>query len=140
MSSRAAGLSPQIPLSFPPRQRYRLDGFLGEANRELINRLDSLTEEEGFACLWLCGPGGVGKTHLLQAACASAAGQPVAYLAPPARPDRVAGMDGLALLAIDDIESWAGTDEADGRSWPSTKACSCARPNWWWRQSTYLRE
>lgn len=107
------GVSPQIPLAFPPRQRYRLEGFLGDGNRELVVRLDGLVSEQGFSCLWLYGPDGIGKTHLLQAACAGAAPQPVVYLAPPVRPERVSGFEVVALMAIDDIENWAGFDEAE---------------------------
>lgn len=105
--------APQIPLMIPQRPKYRLDTFLGAANRELVSRLAGLAEEEVFACLWLQGARGSGKTHLLQAACAAAGDLPVAYLAPPANPERVGGLEGVALLAIDDVETWAGSDEAE---------------------------
>lgn len=64
--------------------------------------------------LWLWGPRGVGKSHLLQAACreADAAGQRAMYLPLAAdadlTPEVLAGLDGLDFLALDGLEAVAG--------------------------------
>jgi len=64
--------------------------------------------------LWLWGPRGVGKSHLLQAACreADAAGQRAMYVPLAAgadlAPDVLAGHDALDFLALDGLDAVAG--------------------------------
>jgi len=64
--------------------------------------------------LWLWGPRGVGKSHLLQAACreADAVGQRAMYVPFAAgldlRPDVLAGLDALDFLALDGLDAVAG--------------------------------
>ena len=56
----------QVPLPFPARRKQTLANFLGAGNDELIARLGRA--QSGFACLWLHGSAGAGKSHLLHAA------------------------------------------------------------------------
>lgn len=64
--------------------------------------------------LWLWGPAGVGKSHVLQAACreADACGKRAMYLPLDAgerlAPDVLAGLDALDFLALDRVETIAG--------------------------------
>ena len=62
---------PQLPLTlrYPPDQR--LDTFVGAA-AGTIEQLQALADGGSDDWLYLSGPGGVGKTHLLLAVCAAA--------------------------------------------------------------------
>ncbi len=66
---------------------------------------------------WLAGAAGLGKTHLLQAACheAAAHGLRPAYLpldaADTLRPDMLEGLEALDLVCLDGIDTVAGEDD-----------------------------
>ena len=82
------------------------------ATRRLLQRLRAETPR--FECLWLFGAAGVGKTHLLQAAC-HALGDG-AYL--PARripPDQASlqRYGRFRGLMVDDVEAWLGHADAE---------------------------
>jgi DnaA family protein len=102
----------QLTLPFPINQRCVFGNFLPGANGELLERLQSLPDEQGFAGLWLWGAAGNGVSHLLQASCQDYAerGRRVAYL-PLARvgphAEILDGMEGCDLVVLDDVESWA---------------------------------
>jgi DnaA family protein len=108
--SRRSG---QLILPFPINQRCVFGNFQAGGNSELLARLCELPNERGFVGLWLWGNTGAGVSHLLQASCQQDAERerPVAYL-PLARLGRDAeileGMDGCDLVAIDDVQTWAG--------------------------------
>lgn len=83
-------------------------------NALAVASLERVAAGNGPALVWLWGPGGSGRSHLLQACVAAAhqRGAATAYL-PLARPGGLApgvleGMDGLDLLALDDVERAAG--------------------------------
>lgn len=115
-------MTQQLPLRFELRDDYRLDTFVPGSNGALCSRLRGLASNTlGSAArtqgdmLWLYGPVGTGKTHLLQATVAQLAsdGVDVAYL--PAEQidasDGVAVLEGserYAVLIIDDIDCWVG--------------------------------
>jgi DnaA family protein len=88
---------------------YRTD-----ANCEPVIAVERCGKGEGERLLYLWGPSGVGKTHLLLSACQMAAqrGERVAYI-PLERVDRILpeilqGLETTALVAIDDIDRIAG--------------------------------
>jgi DnaA family protein len=96
----------QLPLPFALPERHTFERFIGAANAELISRLKRPVE--GFECLWLFGEPGVGKTHLLQAACHHLPGS--AYL-PADVVGSDAALDGyrrFAFVGVDDIAAWLG--------------------------------
>lgn len=83
-------------------------------NGPAIAHVHALTTGVRGESLWLWGPRGVGKSHVLQAACreADAAGQRAMYL-PLAGdtglgPAVLAGLDALDFLALDGLDPLAG--------------------------------
>ncbi len=101
----------QLPLGIGLREDVTFDNFLfGEANREAEHILTA--DEQPLIYLW--GPRGSGKSHLLQALIHRSAeqGKASAYL--PLReldglsPDYLQGLEQLPLICIDDIDHIAG--------------------------------
>lgn len=62
----------QLLLDLEPRQPPTLDNFVIGANGELVQRLRSLCSARSFESVYLWGPQGCGKTHLLAATAAAA--------------------------------------------------------------------
>jgi DnaA family protein len=88
----------QLLLDIRPAARPTLDNFIPGPNRELLDHLKRwLKGESAETAIYIWGPPGSGKTHLLQALAAQAGG--VVWggsgeIAP-----------GVPLLALDDVES-----------------------------------
>ena len=109
-----AGVPPaQLPLAlrFPPDQRV---ATFVDAPDGALAQLEALAADGGADWLYVSGPAGTGKTHLLIAACALAqehARRPV-YLSLATAAGRVSdalqGLDGLDLVALDDLDAIAG--------------------------------
>jgi len=57
----------QLLLDLRPKQAPTLDNFVAGANAELLARLRGLTEADSFDAVFLWGPLGSGKSHLLAA-------------------------------------------------------------------------
>lgn len=95
----------QLLLDIRPVQSPSLDNFVAGANAELLARLRALSQPRAFDAVYLWGPAGSGRTHLLRAAHAAAA-------AAHRRAVHVAGEEAGAelpcppggLLVIDDVE------------------------------------
>lgn len=109
----AAPAHPQLPLGVRLREEATFANYFPGTNGEPVRLLqdETVTERERFVYLW--GPRGTGKTHLLQALCHRAAGrgEPAAYL--PLReavvtPEAVEGLEQLPLVVIDDVDAVAG--------------------------------
>lgn len=104
---------PQLPLAlrYPPDQR--LETYVA-APEGALAQLRALATRPGMDWVYLAGPVGVGKTHLLLAACvvAEAAGRRAAYLPLAAAAgrlrDAIDALEGNDLLALDGIEAVAG--------------------------------
>ena len=105
--------APQLPLAlrYPPDQR--LDTFVA-APPGALAQLRALAQTQGADWLYVAGPAGVGKTHLLLATCAAAEaeGRSAAYLplksAAGRLRDALDAFDGLALVALDGLDAIAG--------------------------------
>jgi DnaA-homolog protein len=119
--SRTVRGVPQLPLAlrYPPDQR--LEAFV-RAPAGAVEHLRTLASGEATAsmpreALYLAGPAGVGKTHLLLATCAAAeaAGRRAAYLPLAAAAGRVRdallSLEGNDLVALDGLEVVAGNRE-----------------------------
>ena len=107
----------QLPLGVRLRDRASFASFVAGANAEAVRHVTELAGGERSGCAWIHGPAGCGKTHLLQAACARAAGNARAGYVPLA--DFAQGestvLDGwrdLDCLCVDDLQFVAGR-----RSW-----------------------
>ncbi len=109
ISATTAGPTRQLLLDLQPGQPPTLDNFITGANGELLARLRLLTRPHNFESIYLWGPPGSGKSHLL-AACASAAQRPTIH-----KPGQKVGADEAtalqggrarnALLAVADDET-----------------------------------
>jgi DnaA family protein len=99
----------QLLLDLKPEQPPTLENFVAGANTELLSRLRLLTQPHCFESIYLWGPAGSGKSHLL-AATAGAAQRPATFLAAQKLPEGThgAGTDTTvgagSLLIIDDVE------------------------------------
>ena len=104
----------QLPLAMRLRERAVFESFVPGPNLAAVESLRSIAQGAGAEAVWLCGPAGVGKSHLLQAACALAqrSGGVAAYL-PLGQlhsigPGTLEGWQHARLLALDDLAAVAG--------------------------------
>lgn len=109
----------QLPLALRLNPQAMFDNFVAGPNGEAVAWLRVLATSGGEPVTYLWGAPGCGRSHLLQATCraAHAAGQQAVYL-----PLAQAGDDGARLLeggeqarlvALDDIDALAGSDDAE---------------------------
>jgi len=105
----------QLALRFPLSARCHFDGFVTGGNGELVRRLESLDAgDPAFHGYLLYGPPGVGRTHLLQAACHRHGSGGAIYLPlPQVTPAMLEGLDTRHLVALDDVEAWLGDAAAE---------------------------
>jgi len=98
----------QIPLGVRLPDRAVFASFFPARNAQALEHARRIAAAPGAGITWLCGPEGAGKTHLLQAICAAAAGHaragylPLAELA-PLGVGVLEGLPQLACLCLDDL-------------------------------------
>jgi DnaA-homolog protein len=104
----------QLPLAMRLRERAVFESFVSGPNLEAVQHLRAIAQGMGAEVSWLCGPSGVGKSHLLQAACAlaqrsgiSAAFLPLGELRPLGL-ETLEGWQHAHVLAVDDLAIVAG--------------------------------
>lgn len=106
----------QLPLGVRLRDSSLFAGYFAGRNREPVESLLALVPGARPVAIWLCGPSGTGKTHLLQALCARAGGQGQAAAYLPLRqvaslgPGVLAGCGDLDWVCLDDVGAIAGLD------------------------------
>lgn len=93
----------QLLLDLKPEQLPTLDNFVVGGNGELLSRLRGLTDRGSFDAIYVWGPAGCGKSHLLTAVISSAR-RPARLLAGSEVTTEIAISPGM-LLAVDDIEA-----------------------------------
>lgn len=104
--------TPQLPLSLRAPPDQRLDAFLGAP--VVRDAVRAAARGESRDWLFLAGPAGSGKSHLLLAACAEAAsaGRRAAYLPLAAFAGRLgealAQQEGFDLVCLDGVDAIAG--------------------------------
>lgn len=110
----APPMSGQLPLGIQLRDNASFANYYPGGNREVMRAVQRSAAGDGEQFIYLWGRRGIGKTHLLQAACRAAAarGAGCGYLAlrqfreiPLAILD---GLEDLALVCVDDIQCIAG--------------------------------
>lgn len=107
--------SPQIPLQLEPPRPDSLEDFIPGPNSSALQAVRHLLDEPG-SCLFLSGPVGSGKSHLLNGLCHAARqrGMGAFYIALKRLPEEAAaGLEGLQMLdlvCVDDLDSVAGND------------------------------
>jgi DnaA family protein len=97
----------QLPLRFSPPAYAVFESFAVGGNSEILAAL----REASATPLWLWGARASGKTHVLQAACAAAAGAYFSLdpsLRPP--PEALQGFEHARVLCIDDVDKIAGIE------------------------------
>ena len=105
---------PQLPLALQLAREATFETYLAEAdNAGVAAHVRAVATGERRDAIWLAGGIGVGKTHLLQAACtaAGAAGRRAIYV-PLGRhselsPGLLGDLDALDLVALDAVDSVA---------------------------------
>ncbi len=100
----------QLPLELALADHASFDTFVGGSNAAAVEHARGLACG-GAGTVWLWGGEGVGKSHLLQAACRAAAeaGRRAMYVALPAlSPAILADLEHVDLLAVDDVHAVAG--------------------------------
>lgn len=109
----------QLPLALRWAAHQRFESFFGNANGIALDQLRAAAQTADASALYLAGPMGSGRTHLLIAACAAAnEGNRSAQYLPLAtsaarRADSIRGFGGSDLLAIDDVDAIAGDRDAE---------------------------
>lgn len=102
----------QLALELKIADYARFSTFFGGPNAAVLAALERAATETEPALHWIWGPRGSGRSHLLQAAVAAAAGQRCAWLPLGAPADLdpaiLEGMGTLELLCLDDVDCVAG--------------------------------
>ena len=108
---------PQLPLGLALRDSARFTSYFPGRNREAVSHLRQAAEGTGERLVYLAGAAGLGKTHLLQAACHHAAGHGRAAFYLPLRdfpalsPRMLEGLEQLDLVCLDDVSAVAGSGD-----------------------------
>ena len=106
----------QLPLPVRLRASSVFASYFPGPNAGVVGQLLALEPRSRPPALWLYGPNGVGKSHLLQAICARASERkwPSAYLPlgdASMHPAMLAGCESLSFICLDDFDRVAGQPE-----------------------------
>lgn len=110
-------MSKQLPLQFEFRANQTFNDFFAGSNLEIINHLQNSIKGEGEQQIFLWGDKGLGKSHLLQAAChqAQSIKRSSFYLdltnPTLANSSILKGLDTLDIVCLDNIDCIAGNNE-----------------------------
>jgi DnaA family protein len=108
--------SPQIPLQLEPSRPDRFDDFVAGPNERIVLALRQMLAEPGSS-LFLSGPRGSGKSHLLNALCHDAReNNLVAFYLSLKRhsgsaDESLKGLQGMNLVCVDDLDRVAGQED-----------------------------
>src|SRR5262245_24126912 len=110
----------QLTLGVQLKERATFASFLTARNTELVEHLRQLAATTPAGATWIAGPHTAGKSHLLQAVCATARpGARAAYLPLeallPFGPGALDGAENLDVACCDDVQSVAGLADWEQR-------------------------
>ena len=94
----------QMLLDLKPEQPPTLDNFVVGANAELLQRLRGLGDTRSFEALYIWGPPGCGKSHLLEATAATAHGRRIVVFLKGSEAGAELTLAPGTLLVIDDVQ------------------------------------
>jgi DnaA-homolog protein len=104
----------QLPLSIRTQGDTTFTSFIPGRNTQAINNIHWLSQGIGEQFIYIWGVSGVGRTHILQAACHSASklSQTALYI-PLVKKDEFSislfqGLENLSLICLDDLEQIVG--------------------------------
>lgn len=104
----------QLPLNIQLRDDATLESYYPGNNNQALGAVVQLSRGLGEKFLYLWGKEGVGRTHLLQAACHAARDVGVAAVYLPLQeanllsPEIVQGLENIPLVCLDDIQCISG--------------------------------
>jgi DnaA family protein len=106
----------QLPLGVRLPDRAVFASFLPARNGQAVEHARQVANAEVAGTTWLCGPGGAGKSHLLQAVCAQASTTMQAGYVPLAELGKLGvgvleGLRQLECLCLDDVDEVVGQIE-----------------------------
>ncbi len=106
----------QLPLGIRVPDRAVFASFLAGRDAEAVEHLKAVAQGAAAGAVWICGPSGFGKTHLLQATCVLASERLRAGYLPlrelgPLGSAALEGLTGLDCLCVDDLDAVAGNVE-----------------------------
>ena len=107
-------MTTQLPLALDLRHAPGLDDFVVGQNRALLEQLRRALDDDGERLIFISGPTGSGRSHLLLGQCNAAeqSGLRCVYLPLHEKqeltPAVLEGMEQFDLLAIDDVDAIAG--------------------------------
>jgi DnaA family protein len=107
-------VSAQLPLALSLRHPPALDDFVAGRNGVVLSALRDALGPGGEPLVFLSGPAGCGRSHLLMGQCAAAEqrGMRSLYLPLATRegltPEMLEGLEAVDLLACDDVHAIAG--------------------------------
>ena len=106
--------NPQLPLGLALQDSARFESYFPGLNGELVQHLQLAATGNGEHLVYVAGPSGMGKTHLLQAACHSASQHDRSSTYLPVRellelaPTVLEDLEQLDLICLDDVAAAAG--------------------------------
>ena len=110
-------MTAQLPLALDLRHAPGLDDFVVGRNRELLEQLRRALDGDGERLIFISGPPGSGRSHLLLGQCNAAEQSGLRSVYLPLReklslmPVMLEGLEQFDLLAIDDVDAIAGDDD-----------------------------
>lgn len=118
----------QLTLDVQLDRQATFNNFAGQNNHELLVRLKALASPGSFEALYLFGPSGSGRTHLLEATCALARQHGrECRMADASQVGRDLPLPTQGLLAVDDIDQLnADAQIALFRAFNSMRLSGCA--------------
>lgn len=107
-------MTQQLPLALQLHHPPQLKDYVVGRNQAILAALDEALEPGGQPLVFVSGPAGSGRTHLLSGQCAAAERRGLRCAYVPLRehaalaPAMLQGLEALDLIAIDDVDAIAG--------------------------------